>query len=98
MAYSSSMKRSRLSSDETEQLKKNIYIFFFAASAYSDRPHALWKHCQKEQFQAEGFFRLIKDINLWITAYKKLSPDPGSKNNSYRETICGTLIKAPKTL
>ena len=39
-------------------------------------PTPLGQHYQKEQVQAEGFVWLIKDINLWITAYKKLSPNP----------------------
>nr|QIA60846.1 hypothetical protein [Makinoa crispata] len=72
-------------------------------SARTER--ALWKHCQKEQFKAEGLFRLIKDINLWIAAYKKLSP--GSKNGGERpkgtsiealETLRDSVIKPPPTL
>ena len=41
-------------------IKSNISYFKnkTQTTAYSDRPHALWKHCQKEQFQAEGFFWL----------------------------------------
>nr|YP_010881098.1 hypothetical protein QU395_mgp13 [Moerckia flotoviana]WIA66600.1 hypothetical protein [Moerckia flotoviana] len=57
---------------------------------------ALWKHCQKEQFKAEGLFRLIKDINLWIAAYKKLSP--GSKNGGGERRPRGTSIEALETL
>ena len=46
-------------------------------SAWTEPPTPLWKHCQKEQFKAEGLFRLMKDISLWIAAaYKKLSPGP----------------------
>nr|QIA60469.1 hypothetical protein [Trichocolea tomentella] len=63
-------------------------------SAWTERFRALWKHCQKEQFKAEGLFRLMKDINLWTAAYKKLSP--GSKNGGERPK--GTLIKALETL
>nr|YP_009675941.1 reverse transcriptase [Ptilidium ciliare]QDE12717.1 reverse transcriptase [Ptilidium ciliare] len=65
-------------------------------SAWTERLRALWKHCQKEQFKAEGLFRLMKDINLWIAAaaYKKLSP--GSKNGGERPK--GTSIKALETL
>nr|YP_009676025.1 reverse transcriptase [Solenostoma sphaerocarpum]QDE12842.1 reverse transcriptase [Solenostoma sphaerocarpum] len=63
-------------------------------SAWTERLRALWKHCQKEQFKEEGLFRLMKDINLWIAAYKKLSP--GSKNGGERPK--GTLIKALETL
>nr|QIA59683.1 hypothetical protein [Lunularia cruciata] len=63
-------------------------------SAWTERLRALWKHCKKEQFKAEGLFRLIKDINLWIAAYKKLSP--GSKNGGERPK--GTSIKALETL
>lgn len=63
-------------------------------SPWTERLRALWKHCQKEQFKAEGLFRLMKDINLWIAAYKKLSP--GSKNGGERPK--GTLIKALETL
>nr|QIA59932.1 hypothetical protein [Fossombronia cristula] len=61
-------------------------------SAWTER--ALRKHCQKEQFKAEGLFRLMKDINLWIAAYKKLSPS--SKNGGERPK--GTSIKALETL
>nr|YP_010399860.1 hypothetical protein NDD16_mgp13 [Nowellia curvifolia]QIA60593.1 hypothetical protein [Nowellia curvifolia]UQM88626.1 hypothetical protein [Nowellia curvifolia] len=63
-------------------------------SAWTERLRALWKHCQKEQFKAEGLFRLMKDINLWIAAYKKLSP--GSENDGERPK--GTSIKALETL
>nr|QIA60305.1 hypothetical protein [Herbertus dicranus] len=63
-------------------------------SAWTERLRALWKHCQKEQFKAEGLFRLMKDINLWTAAYKKLSP--GSNNGGERPK--GTLIKALETL
>nr|QIA59974.1 hypothetical protein [Frullania orientalis] len=64
-------------------------------SAWTERLCALWKHCQKEQFKAEGLFRLMKDINLWIAAaYKKLSPGP--KNGGERPK--GTSIKALETL
>nr|QIA60224.1 hypothetical protein [Treubia lacunosa] len=63
-------------------------------SAWNEHLRALWKHCQKEQFKAEGLFRLIKDINLWIATYKKLSP--GSKNGGERPK--GTSIKALETL
>nr|YP_009465578.1 reverse transcriptase [Trilophozia quinquedentata]AUZ97199.1 reverse transcriptase [Trilophozia quinquedentata] len=63
-------------------------------SAWTERLRALWKHCRKEQFKAEGLFRLMKDINLWIAAYKKLSP--GSKNGGERPK--GTSIKALETL
>nr|QIA60141.1 hypothetical protein [Haplomitrium mnioides]QIA60183.1 hypothetical protein [Haplomitrium mnioides] len=63
-------------------------------SAWIERLRALWKHCQKEQFKAEGLFRLVKDINLWIAIYKKLSP--GSKNGGERPR--GTSIKALETL
>nr|QGQ61897.1 hypothetical protein [Bazzania tridens] len=63
-------------------------------SAWTERLRALRKHCKKEQFEAEGLFRLMKDINLWTAAYKKLSP--GSKNGGERPK--GTLIKALETL
>jgi hypothetical protein len=46
----------------------------------------------------KAFFLLIKDINLWNTAYKKLSPHLGLKNSDYEETVCSTLIKILKTL
>nr|YP_010977812.1 reverse transcriptase [Calypogeia muelleriana]UYI31014.1 reverse transcriptase [Calypogeia muelleriana]UYI31056.1 reverse transcriptase [Calypogeia muelleriana] len=65
-----------------------------SSAAWTERLRALWKHCQKEQFKAEGLFRLMKDIDLWIAAYKKLSP--GSKNGGERPK--GTLIKALETL
>nr|WHW95558.1 hypothetical protein [Aneura pinguis] len=58
----------------------------------STEERALRKHCQKEQFKAEGLFRLMKDINLWIAAYKKLSP---GENGGERK---GTSIKALETL
>nr|QIA60721.1 hypothetical protein [Riccardia latifrons] len=57
----------------------------------STEERALRKHCQKEQFKAEGLFRLMKDINLWIAAaYKKLSPGGGERPK-------GTSIKALET-
>nr|QIA60930.1 hypothetical protein [Aneura pinguis]WHW95810.1 hypothetical protein [Aneura pinguis]WHW96272.1 hypothetical protein [Aneura pinguis]WHW96314.1 hypothetical protein [Aneura pinguis] len=60
----------------------------------STEERALRKHCQKEQFKAEGLFRLMKDINLWIAAaYKKLSPGENSG-----ERPKGTSIKALETL
>nr|QIA60425.1 hypothetical protein [Plagiochila subtropica] len=64
-------------------------------SACTERLRAFRKHCQKEQFEAEGLFRLMKDINLWTAAYKKLSP--GSKNGGERPKG-GTLIEALETL
>ena len=64
-------------------------------SASTERLRALWKRCQKEKFKAEGLFRLMKDINLWIVAYKKVSP--GSKNGG-GERPKGNSIKALKTL
>uniref|UniRef100_UPI0030FE205A hypothetical protein n=1 Tax=Cyathodium cavernarum TaxID=351593 RepID=UPI0030FE205A len=63
-------------------------------SAWTERLRALWKHCKKEQFKAEGLFRLMKDIDLWIAAYKKLSP--GSENSGERPK--GTSIKALERL
>nr|YP_009674926.1 reverse transcriptase [Haplomitrium hookeri]QDE12928.1 reverse transcriptase [Haplomitrium hookeri] len=64
-------------------------------SAWTERLRAaLWKHCQKEQFKAEGLFRLVKDINIWIAIHKKLSP--GSNNGGERPR--GTSIKALETL
>nr|QIA60805.1 hypothetical protein [Metzgeria leptoneura] len=63
-------------------------------SAWTERLRALWKHCQKEQFKAEGLFRLMKDINLWIAAaYKELSP-----GGNGGERPKGTSIKALETL
>nr|QIA60017.1 hypothetical protein [Porella plumosa] len=62
-------------------------------SAWTERLRALWKHCQKEQFKAEGLFRLMKDRNLWVAAaYKKLSPGNGGERPK------GTSIQALETL
>jgi hypothetical protein len=49
---------------------------------------------QNEEFRASGLFSLMKDINLWIAAYKKLAPNPGSHEGGAGGTIDGTSMKS----
>nr|YP_003276004.1 hypothetical protein PlpuMp52 [Pleurozia purpurea] len=54
-----------------------LYAYGRSGSAIEERRAPLFFHCQKEeqqQFKAQGLFRLMKDINLWIAAAKALSP------------------------
>nr|QIA60262.1 hypothetical protein [Ptychanthus striatus] len=87
----------------SERQKPKAFLSFSSrpggGSAWTERLRALWKHCQKEQFKAEGLFRLMKDINLWIAAaaYKKLSPGP-KNGGGERPKKKGTSIKALETL
>ena len=66
---------------------------------YDEKLFALWGLSQKPGIRAQGLFNLMKDINLWIAAYKKLDPNPGSMTKGGDDgTIDGTSMKSLEAL
>ncbi len=87
VAYLSGMKIARLSLDETKQLEK-IYIFLLLR-------HILivcmfFGNIVIKSSSKQKAFSAHKGINLWITAQKKLSPNPGLE----RMALMGKLLYA----
>lgn len=53
----------------------------------------------KPSAKAERLWSLVKDINLWVAAYKKLAPNPGSMTKGGAGgTIDGTSMRSIKAL
>ena len=61
------------------------------------RLDTLWK--MKDNTKVYGLWKLVADINMWITAYKKLAPNPGSMTKGGAGgTIDGISLKTLKAL
>nr|YP_009710015.1 hypothetical protein [Coleochaete scutata]QFU80120.1 hypothetical protein [Coleochaete scutata] len=64
------------------------------------RLQTIWRLSSRDDTnKVEGLWRLLGDINLWIAAYKKLAPNPGSMTKGGAGgTIDGTSLKTLRAL
>nr|YP_009710018.1 hypothetical protein [Coleochaete scutata]QFU80123.1 hypothetical protein [Coleochaete scutata] len=66
---------------------------------YMARMNAIWNLSKEGHTPINGLFSLAKDINLWVAAYKKLAPNPGSMTaGGAGGTIDGTSLSTLKRL
>lgn len=92
-SHSKSYKDSKVGSGEISQSEQ-------PDSTYLKRLYTLWRSSeQNPNFQAFGLWKLISNRELWLAAYKKLAPNPGSMTKkSAGGTIDGTSFKSLKAL
>nr|YP_001315110.1 putative reverse transcriptase and intron maturase [Chlorokybus atmophyticus]ABO15138.1 putative reverse transcriptase and intron maturase [Chlorokybus atmophyticus] len=107
IAYSNRVQKGKVLSDDTIDTRYNFKVESIVRttqitdrnsgyrSTYAERLHTLWKLSSSPHFQPSGLWKLVRDINLWIAAYKKLAPNPGSLTKSGAGgKIDGTSLKS----
>ena len=66
---------------------------------YTDRLETIRMKSKEGKEKIRGIFNLMKNLDLWVAAYKKLSPSPGSMTKGVMgSTIDGTSLKTLKAL
>lgn len=87
-AHVSSVKITCIHSDEQHLPPKEV-------PKYMKRLSAIWDLSKDEGQLVFGLFNLLNSIDLWVAAYKKLAPNPGSMTpGGAGGTIDGTSLKS----
>ena len=69
-------------------------LFLAEPTKVSERLATLWRESSKSGLKAERLMKLVGDIKLWVTAYRKLYPKKGSMTPGWDgNTVDGTSLK-----
>lgn len=98
VSHLNSLNSCNVGSGETLGKSKQLYDSKHLLTC-EKRMQTLWKNSSKPGFIAYGLWKLCGNIELWIAAYKKLAPNPGSMTEGgAKGNIDGTSLKTLQTL